>query len=152
VTLLLDFQSCAEVDATLIDETFGPIDADELEQRDHVMRLLARMERVARPGRGAHRIFAVVGRLSQCHWVSRPLDVLVRDQGDTTRIDIHVTRGPRLVLLRSLNLAVPFSELANWVAEHPYDLAPLGVSGPPSETEIRLRSDTQSLRPPHARG
>jgi hypothetical protein len=152
VTLLLDFQSCAEVDTALIDETFGPVDSDELTQRDHVMRLLARMERVARPGRGAHRIFAVIGRLTQCRWVSRPLDVLVRDTGATTQIDIHVTRGPRLVLLRSLSLEVPFAELESWVAEHPYDLAPLGVSGPPSDTEIRLRSDTQSLRPPRPPG
>lgn len=146
--LLLDFQSCAEVDSMLLDEVFDAGGLDPATQRDRVFRLLDRMERVSRPQRGAHRVFAVLGRLSGCSWLEGPLDILVNDLAEQTEIEVRVDGRNCLVELRTLTLRAPYSELSGWVAEHPYDIAPLGVYGPPKDAQFRLRSDLHSIRPP----
>lgn len=145
--LLLDFQSCAEVDSMLLDEVFGAGGLDPATQRDRVFRLLDRMERVSRPQRGAHRVFAVLGRLAGCAWLEGPLDVLVNDLSEQTELELRVDGRNCLVELRTLLFGAPYAELAAWVAEHPYELAPLGVYGPPGEAQFRLRSDARSIRP-----
>jgi len=139
MTLLLDFDSCYEVDATLLDQAFDVSGAPVGVARDRVMRLLERMARIAKPRAGAYRIFEVIARLARSGWLTGPLDIVIRDFGIATEIDLRIDEGSRFSRLRTLSLAVPLDELSAWIHQNPGPLAPLGVFGPSKSSELRLR-------------
>jgi hypothetical protein len=138
MTFLLDFQTCFEVDDALLDQAFAS-GSSAAEVRDRVMRLLERLARIAKPRQGAHRVFEVLARLARVDWLSGSLDVVVRDFGVATEIDIRVDEGTRFGHLRTLSLGVPLAELRAWVETNPSALVPLAIFGQAGASELRLR-------------
>lgn len=134
--LSLDFKSCDELAPELIERAFAPGTSSPREQ---VLKLLDKMARVAKPGRGAHRILEILGRLAQSAWVEGALDVVLRDFGLATEIDIRVDVGKHFERLRTISVAVPLAELADWANANPEALAPLVVFDTRRDDELRLR-------------
>ncbi|GMV16954.1 MAG: hypothetical protein AMXMBFR56_51780 [Polyangiaceae bacterium] len=134
--LSLDFKSCDELDPELIERAFAPGTSSPREQ---VLKLLDKMARVAKPGRGAHRILEVLARLSHGAWVEGALDIVLRDFGLATEIDIRVDVGKHFERLRTISVAVPLAELADWATANPEALAPLVVFDTRRDDELRLR-------------
>ena len=139
MTLLLDFDSCYEVDSTLLDQAFDIGSATVGVARDRVLRLLGRMARVAKPKSGAYRIFEVLARLARSGWLSGPLDVVLHDFGIATQIELRIDEGSRFSRLRALSVAVPLDELTAWVSQNPTAIEPLAIFGTPTDGELRLR-------------
>jgi hypothetical protein len=139
MTLLLDFDSCYEVDSTLLDQAFDVSATSVGKARERVMRLLERMARVAKPRSGAYRIFEVIARLAESGWLTGPLDVVLRDFGIATEIELRIDEGTRISRLRRLSVAVPLDELAGWMQQNPSALQPLSIFGSPTANELRLR-------------
>lgn len=138
----LDFRSCDELDPELIERAFAPGGGSP---RDQVLKLVEKMARVAKPGRGAHRILEVLARLAQSAWVEGALDVVLRDFGLATEIDIRVDVGRHLERLRTVSVAVPLAELADWAADNPAALTPLVVFDTRRDDELRLRKATSRV-------
>jgi len=136
MSIPLDFKSCDELDPEVIERAFDPTSGSPREQ---VLKLLERMGRVAKSGRGAHRILEVMARLAHSAWIEGALDVVLRDFGLATEIDIRVDVGKHLERLKTLSVAVPLSELADWANDNPEALAPLVVFDSRRDDELRLR-------------
>jgi hypothetical protein len=138
----LDFKSCDELDPELIESAFAPSSGSP---RDHVLKLVEKMARVARPGRGAHKILEILARLAHSAWVDGALDVILRDFGLATEIDIRLDAGRHLERLRTISVAVPLSELADWASGNPEALAPLVVFDTRRDDELRLRKASSKV-------
>ncbi|MFO0566972.1 MAG: hypothetical protein U0263_14995 [Polyangiaceae bacterium] len=132
----LDFKSCEDVDPALIDRAF---EAGSGSPKDAVLRLVERMARVAQPEQGAHRILEVLARLSQSAWVDGALDIVLRDFGLATEIDIRLDAGRHFERVRTISVAVPLAELADWAGSNPDLIAPLIVFDTRRDDELRLR-------------
>jgi hypothetical protein len=141
-----DIRSCDDVDDALLDQVF----AQAGDGREDVTRLVERMARVAQSGREAHRIFEVLARLARAEWFAGPIDVMVRDFGLATEIDVRIDLGRSFEKVRTLSVAVPFAELSEWVASHPDALAPLTVFDTRRDDELRLRVAAPGSKRPRA--
>jgi hypothetical protein len=146
-----EIKSCKDVDERLLDDTFAPESGEGLRPRERVLRLLERMARVAAPGAAAHRILEVTARLCSTDWLGGPLDVVIRDFGLATEIELRIDQGSRFERVRVVSLAVPLAELAEWAVANPSALLPLAVFGTPSAVELRLRKVRATVPAPSER-
>lgn len=137
--LPLDFKSCDEIDPALIEQAFN---TESGSPRDHVLKLVEKMARVAKPGRGAHRILEILARLARSVWLDGALDIILRDFDLATEIDIRLDAGRHFERVRTFSVAVSLSELADWAAENPESLMPLVVFDTRRDDELRLRRAT----------
>jgi hypothetical protein len=135
----LDFRSLDDLDPEVIDRAFDEAGGSP---REHVLKLVERMARVAKPGRGAHRLLEVLARLARSDWIEGPLDVVLRDFDLATEIEIRVDVGRRLERIRTLSVAVPLSELTDWVADNADVIQPLVAFDSRRDDELRLRRAT----------
>lgn len=142
MTGALEFKSCEEVGAELIDAAFDPHGTPHPAQR--VLRLLERMARVSKPNAGAPRILMVLARLAEADWIDGNLEVTLRDFGVATEVDVRVDNGRLRVRWRTFSLAAPLSELSEWLKKNPAAVRPLAPFGEPIAEELRLRARNSS--------
>jgi hypothetical protein len=152
MSIPLDFKSCDEITPALIERAFA---AESGSPRDQVLKLVEKMARVASPGKGAERILEVLARLAHSAWVDGTLDIVLRDFDLATQIDIRVDVGKHFERLRTISVAVPLAELAEWATENPEALTPLVVFDSRRDDELRLRKGSvlhvARDRAPHSR-
>lgn len=140
-----EFQSCDEVTPELIEAAFEPSTGPHPAQR--VLRLLERMARVAKPKTGAHRILVVLAKLAQADWIHGGLQVTLSDFGVATEVDVRVDDGRMASRWRSFSVAVPLSELSQWVRQWPSAIRPLTPFGEPVADRLQLRAQAPGSSP-----
>jgi hypothetical protein len=113
LTELADIETCFEVSPDMILRALAPSPAEDgLSPREKVFFLLERMASVARPRRGAGKVFEVLACLADADWIDGELDVRVRGDAERCRVDLLVDARLGLERLRApLYFAVPIEEL-----------------------------------------
>jgi hypothetical protein len=140
VAFVLEFTSCRQVSAALIEDAFAaPSEADASLPRDRVARLMKRMARVATPGEEAGRLLLVCRSLAEAPWLGGLLDVRMREVRGRTQLELRVDTGQYFTPFMQLELAVALSELREWTAQNLAALQPLAVSGDLDAETIRVR-------------
>jgi hypothetical protein len=140
-------ETCFEVSPELIDYVLARGPANERTPRQKAIALLERMAEVARPRRGAGKIFELLSALAACNWLGGELDV--RLLGDAqTKLDVLVDNGLGLErLCGPLRLDVPLAELrrvADVICNEPRRTLVITGSSP-FQLCLRARLDTAAL-------